>query len=150
MNTKNTSTGLSSKINKPTGKGVQLDYCFSNYPLATCELASDLDIAVLSSNDHDALVITVKFKLDLIKVPARYVTRDELSNQTKNDIMKVGLSQILEANPEAPISLHTLEADILEWETKDALMDHRYVPEHTRVRHTSRQMSNTTKSIKID
>ena len=137
------STGLSSKLNKPTRKGVQLDYCFSNYPLATCELASDLDIAVLSSNDHDALVITVKFKLDLIKVPARYVTRDELSNQTKNDIMKVGLSQILEANPEAPISLHTLEADILEWETKDALMDHRYVPEHTRVRHTSRQMSKT-------
>ena len=136
-------TGLTSKINKPTRKGVQLDYCFSNYPLVTCDLASERDIAVLSSNDHDALCITVKFKLDLITVPGKYVTRDELSNSTKNDIMKVGLSQILEANPEAPIALHALESEILEWETKDALMHHRYIHEHTRVRHTSRQMSKT-------
>ena len=140
-------TGLRSMINRPTRRNVQLDYCFSNHPRITCSLASEIDVDVLSSNDHDALCIEVDLKLDIITVPQSITSKVTISDDTKQQLMRVGLSALFEDmnNDAQPVDIQRmiLEHEILMWEIADCCYHHRIRPEQKRVRHMSRQMSRT-------
>ena len=140
-------TGLRSVLDKPTRRGVQLDYCFTNHPRVKCTLATEAGVDVLSSNDHDALCIEVDLKLDIVTIPPTLISKSTLSDQTKQQMMRVGLSALFEnadSNDE-PVDTGRLilEHEILMWEIADCCYHHRIFPEQRRVRHMSRQMSQT-------
>ena len=136
-------TGLTSSISAATRQKNQLDYAFTNFDVSAKILPG------LFRSDHNAISISAEFSLDTIKVPTTYVSKSKsLCYKTVQWIMHVACKNLIESDLDTGDLI--LEYEILMWEIKEYLLHYRKIPEHTRVRNLSRQLSNTLLNNSLD
>ena len=89
-------TGLTSVLDEPTRKGVQLDYCFTSMNIK-CKLASASGYDVLSKNDHDAVCLEMEFGLETHMIPRTVVLKTEaITESCFNLVMENSIMQIFQ------------------------------------------------------
>jgi hypothetical protein len=127
--------GLTSIVEGYTRNNKQLDYTFTNFN-SVAKISEGL-------GDHKAFIIDIDFKPDTFIVPKTYVVK---SRQFSSD----SIALMMEQNSHTLLNHHDmssgelmLEYEIACWEIREMLFNGRIIKEHTRVRHQSRQLSET-------
>ena len=131
--------GLTNEVSGVThpSKNNQLDYALSNI--------EGLDAVITDGfGDHHAFSIEIDVRLEIVTIPAKAVRSkgaDSVSKETITMLVEKQVDRIIEADMDTGEAINELELFI--WELNENLFECRIIPEHKRVRHCSRQMSNT-------